>query len=128
MPVLDVRPGVDGERPRLAAVVVPEGGAPEHVVGAVEREPGVGGGEAGGVVGEAGDPGEEGAVAAGGAEGAVREHDPWGLLVAHVAARGGAPRAAGGADAGAVAGMREARDDSAQEIRREVGPRHRRSF
>ena len=74
-------------------------------------------------VGEAGDPGEEGAVAAGGAEGAVREHNPWGLLVAHVTACGGAPRAADGADAGAVAGERKARDDTGyQEVRRKVGP------
>ena len=36
---------------------------------------------------------------------------------------GGAPRAADGADAGAVAGEREARDHTAQEeVRREVGP------
>ena len=129
VPVLDVQPGVYDERPRLVAVVVPGVGVRRNTssVQSSASQASV----AARQVALSGRPGIWGKKAPSrpvvGA-GAVREHDPWGLLVAHVAARGGAPRAAGGADAGAVAGMREARDDSAQEIRREVGPRHRRSF
>lgn len=134
MLVLDVRPGLD-ERPRAGAVTAPDGSSSEHVVGAVEREPGVAsGGDAGRVLGEAWNLLEEEAAAlAGGAEGAVREHHPW-QLVTNVVAHGGAPCAADGADASTVAGERKAREDTGhQEGRREVRPpctcrrgRHRR--
>jgi len=59
----------------------------------------VGGAEAGRVVGEPRD-GEAGCAHAGGAERAAREHDP--REVAGELARGGAPCAADGGEAGAV--------------------------
>jgi hypothetical protein len=82
----------DGPRTLVSIVVgqplVPERGAPEYIVGAIEREPAVGGGaEAGSVLRQARDPAEEGAAVAGGAEGSVREHDP--RQLAHVVARAG---------------------------------------
>ena len=104
------------------------GRAPDHVVRAVQGEPAVvGGAEAGGLVGEPGDPeGRTGCAAAGGADGAVWEHDPRELDVAHHLARGGAPCAAHGGQAGAVAGDRKPRDHPVHEhIEWEVGPRHR---
>jgi hypothetical protein len=53
--------------------------ASEYIIGAIEREPAVGGGtEAGDVLGQAGVSADEvaGSVVADDAHGAVREHDP----------------------------------------------------
>lgn len=126
VPMLDVALGVDDEVARVVTELVPEGSSSENIVGAVEREPAVRGrAEACHALRQPGDTGEEGIVvaAADGAEGGRREHDPREL--AYVLARGRAPCAAHGTEAGAVGRKGEAGDDPAEDLRQEV-PRWRR--
>lgn len=118
--VLDVSPGL--EPSAVVVVRVPMVCAPEHVVGAVDGEPAVGGGgaETGDVVvsrRQVGDAVEEGAaVAAHGAEGAIGEHDPWRLAM--LQASGGVPCAANSSEAGDVS-EGEVGEDLIHEFRQE---------